>query len=48
MKSRFGEDGSGAYKRLEDGRVLRLNKRLYNTLLTVSPSVESLVWDDGW
>jgi hypothetical protein len=48
MTGKFGQDESGVFKRLDDGRVVRLNKRLFNTLLTVSPSLESLWWSDGW
>lgn len=45
---RYGVDESGAYKRLEDGRVLRVHERMFNTLLTVSRTLESPFWDDGW
>jgi hypothetical protein len=46
--SRFGQDENSVFKRLEDGRVLRLHERLFNTLLTVSESQESMWWSGGW
>jgi hypothetical protein len=48
MSTKFGQDGNGVFKRLEDGRVLRVHERMFNTLVTVSPSLESLYWSDGW
>lgn len=48
MSPRFGMDANGLFKRLEDGRALRVDKRWYNTLLTLSDSVEDLGWSDGW
>lgn len=45
---KFGQDDNGAYKILDDGRVLRATERVYNTLLTISPSLESLTWEHGW
>jgi len=44
----FGQDENGIFKRLEDGRVLRLDRRPHNTLLTLSPSEHSPTWDEGW
>jgi len=44
----FGQDINGAFRRLEDGRVLRINKRMFNTLLSLSASVEAPVWLEGW
>jgi len=44
----FGNDGIGGYKLLKDGRVLRIQARLFNTLLTLSRSVDSLTWEHGW
>ena len=48
MTTKFGQDELGDYKRLEGGRVLRVHRRMFNTLLTVSPSIESPWWSDGW
>ena len=44
----LGQDDNGVFKRLEDGRVLRLDPRLFNTLLTVSRSQEDYGWLEGW
>jgi len=44
----FGYDINGIYRKLDDGRVLRVNKRAFNTLLTVSSSQEDQGWRDGW
>lgn len=33
---------------LRDGRAIRLTVRLYNTLVTVSDTVEDPCWRDGW
>ena len=48
MNSKFGQDENGAFKRLDGGRVLRVNRRLFNTLLTISNSEQALDWRDGW
>jgi hypothetical protein len=44
----FGQDQNGLYKTLDDGRVLRVTKRLYNSILTLSSSLEDQGWRDGW
>lgn len=46
--SPYGQDVNGVFKRLPDGRVLRVQKRLYNTLLTLSASQQDPGWSDGW
>lgn len=46
--SNFGHDANGIFKRLSDGRVLRLNKQLVNTILSLSKIQESLGLEDGW
>jgi hypothetical protein len=44
----FGYDENGMYKMLSGGRVLRIQKRGWNTLLTLSHSQQSLTWEHGW
>lgn len=46
--SDYGYDESGVYRVLPDGRALRLDPRMFNTLLTLSRSVESWGWEHGW
>lgn len=46
--SNFGQDENGVFKRLPDGRVLRVDRRMYNTILTLSSSQEDPGWSDGW
>lgn len=48
MASRFGYDATGLYKRLPDGRVLRVSKRLFNTSITLSASQQEHWWSDQW
>jgi len=45
---RYGRDDLGNYRLLDDGRVLRVQQRMYNTLLTLSQSAEALTWEHGW
>lgn len=35
-------------RELDDGRAIHLYPRMYNLLLTVSPSIDSPTWDDGY
>jgi len=44
----FGYDENGIYKPLRDGRVLRVHKRMYNTILTLSLSQQDMGWEHGW
>jgi hypothetical protein len=44
----FGQDENGLFKLLRDGRVLRLQERMYNTILTLSGSRQDPGWRDGW
>jgi hypothetical protein len=44
----FGEDANGPYKLLPDGRALRIQKRMFNTMLTLSSSREDQDWEEGW
>ena len=44
----FGYDANGVYKSLPDGRVLRVDERMFNTLLTVSRSQQDQGWEHGW
>lgn len=44
----FGQDENGIFKPLRDGRVLRVNKRAFNTILTLSTSQRDQGWSDGW
>jgi hypothetical protein len=44
----FGQDEIGLYKTLPDGRVLRITKRIFNTLLTLSSSQQDPSWEHGW
>jgi hypothetical protein len=46
--TRFGNDENGAYKLLSDGRVLRVQERMYNSLLTLSSSRTDQGWEHGW
>jgi hypothetical protein len=48
QKEHFGTDEIGVYRQLRDGRVLRVQQRLHNALLTVSSSHKDLGWRDGW
>lgn len=48
MSPRFGKDANGMFKRLDDGRALRVDERWFNTLLTLSLSVEDQGWSQGW
>ena len=45
---KFGSDALGNFKLLDDGRVLRVQQRMFNTLLTLSPSQGSMTWEHGW
>jgi hypothetical protein len=47
-KMTLGQDANGVYKLLDDGRVLRIRKRLYNTLLSLSSSQQDQGWSEGW
>jgi len=42
------EDHIGTYRQLSSGKVLRIDKRFYNTLLTLSANVKALTWEHGW
>ena len=33
---------------LADGRVLRVQERMYNSQLTISSGIDSPFWEDGW
>jgi hypothetical protein len=44
----FGQDAMGTFKRLKNGRVLRIQKRMYNTLLTVSRTQDDFGYMEGW
>jgi hypothetical protein len=44
----FGNDALGAYKLLPDGRVLRVQERMYNSMLTLSSSRTDDGWSHGW
>jgi hypothetical protein len=44
----FSYDKNGVYKQLSDGRVLRVEKRMYNSILTLSSSQEDMGWEHGW
>lgn len=44
----IGNDENGVFKRLEDGRVLRIAQRMFNTILTLSSNQAAEVWTDGW
>ena len=44
----FGKDEIGIFRQLDDGRVLRIEERAFNTLLTISSSQEDQGWQDGW
>lgn len=46
--SDFGQDENGLYKKLQDGRVLRVTERMYNTIVTLSSSQEAWGWEHGW
>ena len=48
MTNKFAIDDKGPLKQLGDGQVMRVNERLYNTILTVSSSPEDDGWHDGW
>jgi hypothetical protein len=44
----FGQDENGVFKRLADGRVLRVEQRMFNSQITLSSSREDPTWSDGW
>jgi len=44
----FGQDENGLFKPLADGRVLRVTKRMFNTILTLSDSRQDQGWSHGW
>jgi hypothetical protein len=44
----IGVDGKGMYKLLPDGRVLRVERQIYNTILTLSESQKADGWEEGW
>jgi len=44
----IAQDTIGIFKLLHDGRVLRVNPRQYNTLLTLSSSARDPGWSHGW
>ncbi|HEY1897035.1 MAG TPA: hypothetical protein VGG62_12210 [Terracidiphilus sp.] len=44
----FGKDDLGLFKLLDDGRVLRVAKRMFNSQLTLSSSQHDQGWSDGW
>lgn len=48
MKPRFGQDENGAYKLLDDGRVLRVREQLFNTVMTLSRTFNDPGWSDSW
>lgn len=48
LSPRFGKDALGPFKRLKDGRALRVEKRWFNSLLMLSASVEDQGYSDGW
>ena len=41
-------DNGGVMKILDDGRVLQVHKRMYNTLLIISENKDAKTWIDGW
>lgn len=43
-----GKDENGTYRVLDDGRALRVEKRMCNSLLTLSSSQRDPGWSDGW
>lgn len=44
----FGQDENGTFKRLRDGRVLRVVEQLFNAKILLSSSQEDQGWSDGW
>jgi hypothetical protein len=44
----ISQDELGVFKLLQDGQVLRIQERMYNTMLTLSSSREDQSWRDGW
>jgi hypothetical protein len=44
----FGRDGNGVFKLLDDGRVLRVSQRMFNSQITLLSSQEDDGWSDGW
>lgn len=44
----FDQDENGVFKRLPDGRVLRVRRQIDNTILTLSSSQQDQGWSDGW
>jgi hypothetical protein len=44
----LGNDANGVYKTLPDGRVLRVQERIYNSMLTLSSSQSDEGWEEGW
>jgi hypothetical protein len=45
---KFGQDGDGVFKLLDDGRVLRVQQRMFNSTMTVSSSQEDQGWLEAW
>jgi len=43
-----GYDVNGIYRQLADGRVLRVHRRMFNTLLSLSDTREDEGWREGW
>jgi hypothetical protein len=44
----FGQDQNGPFKPLADGRVLRIQERMFNSILTLSSSQRDHGWSHGW
>ena len=44
----FSHDENGTFKPLPDGRVLRVEERMYNSQLTLSRSQQDQGWEHGW
>jgi len=44
----FAQDENGLFKPLADGRVLRVQERMFNTILTLSASQQDQGWSHGW
>jgi hypothetical protein len=44
----FGQDENGLFKMLRGGRVLRVKKQMFNTILTLSDSQQDQGWGHGW
>lgn len=46
---RYGKDEYGRlFRELADGRALHVTRRMFNSLLTLSPSLNSWSWTEGW